>query len=301
MDTPYTRAVTRKAFTAAVARIMAPGCKYDTMPVLIGGQGRHKSAILAKMGGVWFSDSLRTFGDKDAMETIQGTWLNELAEMQALNKADINAVKMFLSKTSDYYRASYGRFAADHARQCVFFGTTNSRECLTDPTGSRRFLPLDIDQQARTKNVFEHLDQERDQLWAEAVELWQAGEPLHLPPELEEVARTVQEDHRAKHPWEGLIREFLEREVPADWNNWSLNRRRVFWGGNVKDESSIALVPRDRVCALEIWCELLDGRQKDMKKTDSREINDILSTLPGWEPNRTRFGIYGHQRGFQRV
>ncbi len=71
-DTPYTRAVTRKSFVAAVARVMAPGCKYDTMLVLVGGQGRHKSTILAKMGGAWFSDSLRTFGDKDSMETIQG-------------------------------------------------------------------------------------------------------------------------------------------------------------------------------------------------------------------------------------
>ena len=137
-DSEYTRAVTRKALTAAVARVMRPGCKYDTMPVLVGGQGRHKSTILAKLGGEWFSDSLRTFGDKDAMETIQGTWLNEIAEMQAMARADINAVKMFLTKANDYYRAAYGRYTADRPRQCVFFGTTNSKECLNDPTGGRR-------------------------------------------------------------------------------------------------------------------------------------------------------------------
>lgn len=89
-DCEYTRTVTRKAFTAAVARVMTPGCKYDTMLVLVGTQGRHKSTILAKMGGEWFSDSLRTFGDKDAMETIQGTWINEVAEMQAHGKADVD-------------------------------------------------------------------------------------------------------------------------------------------------------------------------------------------------------------------
>lgn len=138
-DTAYTRAVTRKAFVAAVARAMTPGCKYDTMLVLVGAQGRHKSTILAKMGGDWFSDSLRTFGDKDAMETIQGTWLNEVAEMQAMAKAEVDAVKMFLSKTNDYYRAAYGRYTADRARQCVFFGTTNSKECLTDTTAAGAF------------------------------------------------------------------------------------------------------------------------------------------------------------------
>ena len=93
-DSPYTRAVTRKAFTAAVARVMRPGCKFDTMLVLIGGQGRHKSTILAKMGGEWFSDSLRTFGDKDSMETIQGTWVNEVAEMHEADNYRIAAMAL---------------------------------------------------------------------------------------------------------------------------------------------------------------------------------------------------------------
>lgn len=74
------------------------------------------------------------------METIQGTWINEVAEMQAMAKAEIDAVKMFLSKTNDYYRAAYGRYTADRPRQCVFFGTTNSRECLNDPSGGRPLL-----------------------------------------------------------------------------------------------------------------------------------------------------------------
>lgn len=97
------------------------------MLVLVGGQGRHKSTLLARMGGEWFSDSLRTFGDKDAMETIQGTWIDEVAEMQAMAKAEVDAVKMFLSKTNDYYRAAYGRYTADRPRQCVFFGTRTVR------------------------------------------------------------------------------------------------------------------------------------------------------------------------------
>lgn len=300
-DTPYTRNVTRKSFVAAVARAMRPGCKYDTMPVLIGGQGRHKSTILAKMGGAWFSDSLRTFDGKDAMETIQGTWINEIAEMQAMNKTDINAVKAFLSKTNDYYREAYGRYASDRSRQCVFFGTTNSRDCLVDTTGGRRFLPIDIDQQSRTKNVFADLDSERDQLWAEAVHYWKKGESLHLSPELEAQAKTVQEDHRQRHPWEGIIAEFLERPIPKDWNRWDEQRREIFWSGNVTGE--LELVPRSRVCAAELWCEALKRRASDLTKAQAREINNIMEIIPGWVAAGVRKAgkPYGDQRCFARV
>lgn len=299
-DTPYTRAVTRKAFAAAVARAMTPGCKYDTMLVLVGTQGRHKSTILAKMGGAWFSDSLRTFGDKDAMETIQGTWINEVAEMQAMAKTEVNAVKMFLSKTNDYYRAAYGRYTADRPRQCVFFGTTNSKECLTDTTGSRRFWVVDIDQRERQKNVFRDLDSERDQLWAEAVTYWRLGEPLRLPPDLEQVARDVQEDHRARHPWEGMISDYLAQEIPAEWMKWDSRQRETYRNGGVKYEGATA--PRSRICAAEIWCEVLGKQRGDMRQRDAREINNLLERAEGW----VSVGVakagkpYGSQRCFER-
>ncbi len=299
-DTTYTRAVTRKAFTAAVARVMRPGCKYDTMLVLVGTQGRHKSTILAKMGGEWFSDSLRTFGDKDSMETIQGTWINEVAEMQAMSKADVDAVKMFLSKTNDYYRAAYGRYTADRPRQCVFFGTTNSKECLTDPSGGRRFWVVEIDQQLRSKHVFRDLEGERNQLWAEAVAYWRLGEPLHLPEELETVARGIQEDHRVRHPWEGLIAEYLEQEIPEDWAKWSLVQRQAWQSGGLRYEGKMER--RSRICAAEIWCEVLNKPRGDMRQRDTREINGLLERVPGW----TSVGIakagkpYGAQRCFER-
>lgn len=299
-DTAYTRAVTRKAFTAAVARVMTPGCKYDTMLVLVGGQGRHKSTLLARMGGEWFSDSLRTFGDKDAMETIQGTWIDEVAEMQAMAKAEVDAVKMFLSKTNDYYRAAYGRYTADRPRQCVFFGTTNSKECLTDTTGSRRFWVVDIDQQGRCKNVFRDMAGERDQIWAEAVAYWRIGESLYLPPELEREARRIQEEHRARHPWEGIIADYLAREVPADWMKMDTAQREAFRCGGLRYEG--ALAPMHRICAAEIWCEALNRRKGDMTQRDARTINGLLEKAEGW------YGVgvakagkpYGAQRCFER-
>ena len=299
-DTAYTRAVTRKALVAAVTRIMSPGCKYDTMLVLVGAQGRHKSTILAKLGGAWFSDSLRTFGDKDSMETIQGTWINEIAEMQALARADVNAVKQFLSKTVDYYRAAYGRNAQERPRQCVFFGTTNSRECLTDLTGNRRFWPVDIDVIGRKKNVFEDLDGERDQIWAEAVVYWRMGEELHLPPELDAEAAKAQEEHRTISSWEGLIRGFLEEEIPEDWPKWDDRQRTMWREGGMKYDGK--LVPRSRVCALEIWCEVLRGQRKDLKNSISHDINQILERVPGWGPVGQKHAgkPYLTQRCFER-
>jgi len=299
-NSEYVQAVTRKAFTAAVARVMRPGAKYDTMLVLVGTQGRHKSTILAKMGGEWFSDSLRTFGDKDAMETIQGTWLNEVAEMQAMGKADVDAVKAFLTKTNDYYRAAYGRYTADRPRQCVFFGTTNSKECLVDPTGGRRWWPVDIDQRQRTKNVFQDLDNERDQLWAEAVTRWKLGEPLHLPGKLEEAAVRIQEEHRARHAWEGLIVDFLAQEVPRDWAKWDLSQRLMYRNGGAHGETE--LVSRGRVCAAEIWCEALGRQRGDMSQRNTREINGLLEQISGWgNIGVCRAGKpYGIQRCYER-
>ena len=300
-DTEYIRAVTRKSFTGAVARVMNPGCKYDTMPVLVGKQGRHKSTLLAKMGGIWFSDSLRTFGDKDAMETIQGTWINEIAEMQAMAGADVNAVKMFLTKTKDYYRAAYGRFASEHPRQCVFFGTTNSKECLTDPTGGRRWWPVDIDNVERKKDVFIHLDSERDQLWAEAVVRWRLGEPLQLPQKLEEVAKLLQESHRVRHPWEGMIAEYLAEEVPINWLRMDMKERIAWYNGGLAYTGELML--RDRICTAEIWCEMLHKSKGDMKKSDARTINEILSGMAGWESSNNTIAAgkpYGKQRCFIR-
>lgn len=300
-DTTYTRAVTRKAFCAAVARVMTPGVKYDTMLVLIGAQGRHKSSILAKMGGAWFSDSLKTFDGKEAMETIQGTWLNEIGEMQAMDRSEVNAVKAFLSKQADYYRAAYGRHVIERARQCVFFGTSNPRDVLTDTTGGRRFWPVDIDEQERKKSVFRDLDGERGQLWAEAVVRWKLGEALHLPPEVERDARQEQESHRERHPWEGAIEAFLGGRIPADWDDWDLTRRMMFYSGGAGGVGETTT--RTRVCAAEIWCEMLGRSRGDMNKRNAREINQILEAMPGWESFKTpRLAgkPYGNQRCFGR-
>lgn len=299
-DCAYMRTITRKAFVAAVARVMTPGCKFDYMTIVCGRQGIGKSTLFSKLGGKWFSDSIKTFEGKDAAELLQGIWIVEIGELEAFNKSDIKAVKQFLSKCDDQYRAAYARKTEKHLRQCVFFGTTNSHEYLSDPTGNRRFWPVDTEIQKPTKKVFGNLDDEVDQIWAEAVLRWRLGEPLILSPEMEQEAEKRRTTHLERDPLQGQIEAFLDRQIPQDWQKWSMERRRMFWGNGITD--TLELVKRDRVCALEIWKECL-GEIRNMSKAESHRINSILEVLPGWDRVGTiRFGAnYGRQRGFRPI
>ena len=110
-----------------------------------------------------------------------------------------------------------------------------------------------------------------------------------------------QEEHRESSSKEGLVRDFLEKQVPLDWDKRSISERRLYWSGSFA-QGNVELVPRDRVCAAEIWCECLSGDIKYMKRTDGNEITGILANIPGWDKcnKPLRFGIYGVQRGFIR-
>ncbi len=300
IDTPYTRAVTRKAFVGAVARAMQPGIKFDTMTILSGPQGIGKSTLLDKMSRGWFNDSIRTFEGKEASELLQGVWIVEIAELDAFRRTDVSRIKQFISQRADRFRAAYGRHVKEMPRCCVFFGTTNTTDYLQDRTGNRRFSPIDVGLRPARKSIWAELDQELDQLWAEAVMRWRVGEPLYLSGELADEAKRQQEDHREVSAREGLILDFLERPVPRDWSSWGLNRRRMFWGGNVAGE--LELAPRERICALEIWCELFEGSKRDMRYSDTQEINSVLAAAPGWKRTAQplKFGYCGAQRGFVR-
>lgn len=300
-DSPYTRAVTRKAFTAAAARAMRPGTKFDCMTILSGPQGIGKSTLLDKMSKGWFNDSIRSFEGKEASELLQGVWLVEVSELDAFRRTDVSRIKQFLSLRVDRFRAAYGRHVKEMPRRCVFFGTTNTDDYLQDKTGNRRFWPVDVGRHPATKTVWNDLDRELDQLWAEAMVYWRMGEPLYISGELSNEAHAQQEAHREVSTREGLILEFLERPIPKDWRRWDLDRRRMFWSGNVSGQ--VELEPRDRVCALEIWCELFEGRIGDLKYSDAREINAIIARVPGWakSPKAIRFGYCGAQKGFIKV
>ncbi len=300
-DTAYTRAVMRKSLCAAVARAIEGGVKYDYMPIFTGPQGIGKSTFLAMLGKEWFSDSLTSFEGKEAAELIQGTWINEVGELTAMTKQETSAVKQFLSKREDIYRAAYGRRTERHPRRCVFFGTSNDREFLKDTTGNRRFWPVDVGVHPAKKSIWNDLPGEVDQIWAEAYMYWALGEQLHLTKDIEDMAYEQQESHRETSGKEGLISEYLAKPLPRNWDQMDIPGRKMFLaGGGVGD---VELVPREKTCAVEIWVECFGGEPKYLKRADSTEINNILAGLKGWKRNKNvrRYGPYGTQKGFERM
>lgn len=302
-DNNYVRTVTRKILVAAVARAFNPGCKFDNMPVLSGPQGIGKSTIIKKLGQEWYSDSLTTVSGKEAYEQLQGVWILEMGEMMATKKADIEATKHFLSKTEDIYRVAYGRRTSRFPRQCVFIGTTNDREFLRDKTGNRRFWPIDVGMQERSKSVFNDLNKyEIDQIWAEAYELYKNNEPLYLNSEEEKEAAKQQDSHSEESAKAGLIDEYLNKPITEDWYSLSLNDRRAYIQGGDFGEVPEGNITRTKTCVMEIWCELFNGDPKQLNPLLSREINEILRGFSDWElSGRLKFGkCYGQQRAYIR-
>lgn len=300
-DSAYVRACARKTFVAAVARAMMPGCKYDIMLTLGGPQGLGKSTFVRIMGRLWYSDSLASFEGKEAAEMLQGVWINEIGELSGMNRSEINAVKQFLSKSEDIYRVPFSRRTSSFPRRCILIGTTNDSEYLRDRTGNRRFWPVDCGVIKPTKNVFTEFEGEIDQIWAEAVTYWQLGEKLYLDGETAEYAVQVQEEHLETNTKDGIIKEFVERLVPEDWNKRNLRQRKAYWANDFGQQQTEKLVKRDRICALEIWCEALGGDVKLMRKSDTREINDILSNIKGLQKSKKAMRFipdYGVQKGY---
>lgn len=304
-DNTYTRAVTRKTLAAAVARIFVPGIKYDDVLVLVGRQGCGKSFIIHKLGRKWFSDTLTTVQGKEAYEQLQGFWIIEIAELSALRRNEVEAVKHFTAKSEDAYRAAYGHHTEIRKRQCIFIGTTNQHEFLRDQTGNRRFYPIDTHPENAVKNVFEDLtDYEVDQMWAEAVQIYKSGEKIYMDTkELKELAKQEQDSHFEESPLTGDVVKYLNTLLPENWADMDLNDRRLFLNGNdfgVKPEGT---VKRERVCPLEVWCEAFGGDRKDFNYQRCKEIKDIIARTGEWVAVKSgmRFGqIYGNQRGFMR-
>lgn len=306
-DNNYTRMVTRKALVAGVARIFNPGVKFDYMLVLVGKQGVGKSHILSLLGQNWYSDSFNTVQGKEAYEQLQDAWIIEMAELTAAKKAETEAVKHFISKREDIYRVAYGKRVTKFPRQCIFFGTTNEMDFLKDKTGNRRFWPVMVDKNRVKKDLWrEDIKTEIHQIWSEAFHLWKKGEGLFLELELEKQAVKIQEQHTERSFMEGLIHEYLEMPIPENWADLDVAARRSYIHGDTFKEEVIPTKKRDKVCAMEIWVELLQGEPKYMKPMNSREINDVLRILEDWEPynmgtGKLRFGKnYGIQRAFIR-
>jgi predicted P-loop ATPase len=219
---------------SAVARILDPGCQADHVIIFEGPQGGGKTRTVRTLAGEWYQGSLGDIRDKDGPQSLGGHWIVEIGELDALRGMTMTRIKDFLTQTVDIYRPAYGRYTVHRARQCVFAGTTNDARYLKDATGGRRFWPIacgiiDIDK----------LAEDRDQLWAEAVNLYRAGERWW--PQGEEAAglSELQEERYEGDPWEEAIARFVadrDSEISCDelLNHVGLDRERWDRGAQMR-------------------------------------------------------------------
>ena len=209
-DTPLNHAFGSLWAISAVARIMRPGAKVDHMLILEGPQGARKSTALKVLAGeAWFTDELAEIGSKDAAQQMRGVWVVEIAELDAIGRAEVSRIKAFLSRTVDRYRPPYERYVIDVPRQCVFAGSVNPDTYLRDETGNRRFWPV------RCGTIdLDALRRDRDQLWAEAVARFRAGAIWWLDdPALVAMADAAQGERMQSDAWDSLIERWLKVEI----------------------------------------------------------------------------------------
>ena len=305
-DTELTRAMTRKHFTAAVARVMRPGVKYDYVLTLIGPEGIGKSSLIRTMGrGEWFDDSLTSIEGKDGMEQIRGKWLVEMGELTNYKKSTSEAYKAFISKQEDSYRPAYGRKTETYPRQCVFFATTNERAFLKGDTGNRRFWTVECGLQSPLHDVWEELEENVDQIWAEALHYYHQQEPLYLDSRMTAMAKRLQEEHNEviADDRAGMIEAFIQKELPTTWESMTIRQRQDWFKTASELESGgEPRMRREKICAVELLVECFGQQLDERTRYRTKEINQILQQLEVKGlvkyQGRTYDKAYGQQRFF---
>jgi predicted P-loop ATPase len=266
-----------------------------------------KSTFFSILGKEWFSDSLSIadMRDKTAAEKLQGYWILEIAEMNGIKKVDVETVKSFISRQDDKFRQAYGTVVESHPRSSIIFGSSNSNAgFLRDITGNRRFWPVTV---TGVGKYHPWELEEVDQVWAEAIERYRQGEELYLKGAVAQEAYFQQTAAMEADDREGIVQDYLEHLLPAEWASMDLYQRRTFLSGSeFGDAPQAGTVRREKVCVMEIWCECFGKERQNLKRTDSYEIEGILKRLGGWETTsenghgKTRFPLYGPQKTFVR-
>lgn len=297
----YVREATRCSLIAAVARIYEPGVKFDNVLITQGPQNIGKSFLFGRLGGAWYSDNLSVsdMRDKSGAEKLQGYWILELSELTGMRKVEVEAVKGFISRQIDIYRAAYGRNTEARPRQCIIVGSTNDDTgFLRDITGNRRFWPVKVTGRSE-RHPWDLTQEEVDQIWAEAKSFYDTGESVLLSREAARLAQDAQRDAMEQDDRQGLIEEYLERLLPEGWENMDIDKRLLFL-----DSDEEGTVRRTEVSNIEIWVEALHGISTKMDPNkEGRAISAMMARIPGWTKcgGRRRIKGYGLQRIYRRV
>lgn len=260
-DTNYTREVGKNTLIQAVARSYHPGCRADHVLILEGAQGIGKSSVVRILGGEYYADIVIDAHNRDTVDAMRGAWFIEFSEMEVSRRAEAQALKAFITRTTDRCRLAYMQFTFDYPRSCIFIGTINPDamgEYLSDATGNRRFWPVGC-----SIIRMEALRADRDQLFAEAVARYKKGEAYHIEDKhvLQE-AMAEQEKRQTTEPWTDMVMEYLETNEMAQAHGLVV----------VKD----------------VWLYGLRGSEAGFNKTQAHKIGNILRSL-GYH-----YGIHRH-------
>ncbi len=277
-DTDYVREVSRMIFYGGISRLYKPGCKFDYMPIFIGTQGSYKSSIVnwLALDDKYYTD-IPSIEGKDALEQLQGRWVCEFAELLAMVRTkDVEAMKSFITRTTDKYRESYGRRTNEYPRQCIFIGTTNDYQFLSDKTGNRRYLPVKIGLQMGMLSGKEDSTKEYIlECWREALSLYKNNKIyLTIPSKYYQDVLQAQEDVLEDDPKTGLMLQYLEKK-------------------NVGD----------KVCGLEIFTNCFNGIKKNYGRAEAKDITRFMSYQQDWKRGEKslRLGDYGVQRYWEKI
>ena len=277
----YTFQALRLFLLGAIHRIFHPGCKFEVMLCLVGGQGAGKSTFFRLLAGKdeWFSDDLRKLDDENVYRKLQGHWIIEMSEMIATaNAKSIEEIKSFLSRQKEVYKIPYETHPADRLRQCVFGGTSNAMDFLPlDRSGNRRFLPVQVCPEQAEVHILENEAASRaylQQVWAEAMTIYRAGGwKLTFSPEMVRYLKEHQKNFMPEDTKAGMIQAFLDSYTG------------------------------DTVCSKQLYKEALNHAFDEPKQWEIREINEIMNQcVTGWTyfSNPRSFAGYGRQKGWER-
>ena len=277
----YTFQSLRLFLLGAIHRAFRPGCKFEVMLCLVGGQGAGKSTFFRLLAGKdeWFSDDLRKLDDENVYRKLQGHWIIEMSEMIATaNAKSIEEIKSFLSRQKEVYKIPYETHPADRLRQCVFGGTSNAMDFLPlDRSGNRRFLPVQVCPEQAEVHILADEAASRDylqQVWAEAMTIYRAGGwKLTFSPEMVCYLKEHQKDFMPEDTKAGMIQAYLDS-----------------YAG-------------DTVCSKQLYKEALNHAFDEPKQWEIREINEIMNQcVSGWTyfSNPRSFAGYGRQKGWER-
>lgn len=259
----YSKAVSNYMWTGLVGRILHPGCKADMMLVLQGKQGVGKSTSIEALAPLPSTYSTLGFNLSDDAITrkLRGTLIAEIEELKGLHSKAAEHIKAQISTKEDTIVEKYKTFKEHLPRRCLFFGTTNEEEFLSDKTGNRRFLPFVV-----TKTSISKQKEDLNQLYAEALVLHKEHGVMFL--QAERLAKDEHHKFAVTDIWDEPIKDYLDKLHPV---NCTCN--------NCKGKRANGIVPKANLQTCDILTDVLDITKDKHSRVYSTRVGEIMRRL----------------------